>query len=515
MSKPVYRRPRRGFLLLMVLVTIMALTLAAWSFTLLMVSEDMVTALSGRQIQARYLVESGVDYTRMILASSEADIQELGGVWQNPGLFQSQPVSVNPLNTEEIGYFSIVAPSLNAAGNFDGFRFGLVDESSKLNLNTLVHAERWVPDGGRQLLMALPLMTTEIADAIMDYLDEDDDPRDYGVEYAWYASQQPPYQCKNGPLDTIEELLQVKGITPHHLFGLDTNRNGILDLDEKYAKDAPNLPPEMLLGWANYMTLFSKESNRNPSGLERININNEDLDQLYDDLRSVFNEEWSNFIIAYRQNGPYSGEIDPEKETDYVDVDTSLEAKFTFTQLIDLIDATTGVETENEEGETVTMIFRSPVNSLNLGQTLPVVMQNLTTVSGDNIPGRINIMQAPRPVLLGIPGMTEQIADEIIRVREQELNDPGLTDMHRRYETWILLERIVDLPTMKVMTPFICARGHVFQCEVVGYFQDGVATSRAEVILDMTQPVPRTLFWRDKSHLQSGHSVDVLGVGLR
>ena len=30
------------------------------------------------------------------------------------------------------------------------------------------------------------------------------------------------YSCKNGPLDTIEELLLVKGVTPDLLFGRDS-----------------------------------------------------------------------------------------------------------------------------------------------------------------------------------------------------------------------------------------------------------------------------------------------------
>ena len=68
---------------------------------------------------------------------------------------------------------------------------------------------------------------------------------------------------------------------------------------------------------------------------------------------------------------------------------------------------------------------------------------------------------------------------------------------------------------MKAMTPFVCAGGDVYRAEVVGYFQDTVATSRAEVILDTTLPIPRILFWRDKSHLQSGYSVDILGADLR
>ncbi|MGI9516917.1 MAG: hypothetical protein ACR2NP_07735, partial [Pirellulaceae bacterium] len=142
---------------------------------------------------------------------------------------------------------------------------------------------------------------------------------------------------------------------------------------------------------------------------------------------------------------------------------------------------------------------------------------NLTTVDGDNIPGRINIMQAPRRILESIPGMTQEVLDDLIRRREYELDETDLMDVNRAYETWILVEAppIVDLPTMKAMLPFICCGGDVYRGEIVGYFDDSVATSRAEVILDKTEPIPRILFWRDKSHLPGGYTIDTLGTDLR
>ena len=39
----------------------------------------------------------------------------------------------------------------------------------------------------------------------------------------------PPYRAKNKPLDTVEELLMVKGFDGRILYGEDYNRNGYLD----------------------------------------------------------------------------------------------------------------------------------------------------------------------------------------------------------------------------------------------------------------------------------------------
>ncbi|MCP4083286.1 MAG: general secretion pathway protein GspK, partial [Planctomycetaceae bacterium] len=510
----------RGFVLIVVLVTVVLLSISAYTFSLLMLYEQKATKLMGRQLQSRYLVESGVDFLRLYLSVDEATLYEIGGVWDNADQFTNQIVSVNPLRPTEIGRFSIIASNLDDEGNPVSFRAGITDESSRLNLNTLTNADTWLPDsgdgnggGGRQLLMALPQMTEDVADAILDWLDEDSDPRDYGVED--YSSQSPPYACKNGPMDSIEELLLVRGVTPQLLFGLDANHNGIVDLDEQYAADGTtSYEPEMQLGWANYLTLFSKESNLNGEGLQRIYLNSDDLEQLYDELRSSFSEEWSNFIIAYRVNGPADGSVETSADQpNYLEADPTQQASFTFSQILDLVDAQTTLEFTDEEGETQTALLQSPVNSGNLAQTLPLLMENLTTVDSDNIPGRINIMQAPRAILAGIPGMTDDILQGILDYREFELNDPGLTDLNKKYETWIMLPPtpLVDLETMKTMMPFICCGGDVYRAEIVGYFDDNVATSRAEVILDTTEPLPRILFWRDKSHLQRGYSVESLG----
>ena len=512
---------RRGFVLLVVLVTVLLVSLSAYTFSLLMVQEQRATQLIGRQTQSRYLVESGVDFVRLFLSVDDATIGELGGLWNNPDVFQNRIVSMDPNNESHIGRFSILTSSMDREGNPEGFRYGLTDESSKLNLNTLVHADSWLPDtgqggGGRLLLMALPLMTEDVADAILDWLDTDSDPRDFGVEN--YSDQTPPYQIKNGPLDSIEELLQVRGVTPQLLFGLDTNHNGIVDLDEQFENDNNPLAadPSMQLGWANYLTLFSKESNLTGSGQVRVNINSSNLETLFEDLRTELNEEWTTFIVAYRINGPFDGDEEaPEEQPSFVPLELQgdEQASATFNNVLDLIDArTTLAFTPNGSDEELEAIIDSPITMDNLNETLPILLSFVSTIDGDNIPGRVNIMQASRTILAGIPGMTDQILEQIISRRNAGGDEPQtVLSGSRQFETWLLTDRIVDLETMQLMFPFVCVGGDVFKAEVVGFFDDSVATSRAEVILDQTVPtVPRILFWRDKSHLPSGFTIETL-----
>jgi DNA uptake protein ComE-like DNA-binding protein len=502
--------------LLLVFLAVILMTLAAYSFAILSRADYEATVLAGQRSQSRLLVDSGAEATRMFLAQGRDTVRESGGLWENPNVFQSRLVRTDPQpDAATTGYFSIIAPSLDDSGYPSSFRYGLIDESTRLNLNILPKLDELQPGAGVQLLMALPDMTEDIADAILDWIDLDDEPRELGAESSYYAGLTPPYAPKNGPLASVEELLLVRGITPELLFGNDVNRNGIIDDDERIDQMAVGGEPDMELGWANFLTIFSQEANKNWEGLQRININKEDLEELERDLSSVLPSRWVNFILAYRINGPFTGETPAEEENgpEFGEIDLrSAEGSAQFSQLLELIDARTSI---TWEGESVETVLESPVslaNPLEFGIALASMMDNLTTVSTSTIPGRINIMQAPRRVLEGIPGLTPEQIDQIIQYREYELNDPNLTDLNRRYETWLLAELIVDLPTMRALAPFICCRGDVYRAEVIGYFENGEASSRAEVVYDTTEPLPRVLFWRDKSHLPIGQSVQTLGI---
>src|SRR5690606_26886384 len=143
----------------------------------------------------------------------------------------------------------------------------------------------------------------EVADAILDWLDDDDDQRDFGAEYDYYNSLPTPYNPKNGAIDSVEELLLVRGVTPELLFGADTNRNGIIDpIEQTYLMTGEQSTAS--LGWATYLTVYSRETNKTADGEARVNVNAEDLEQLQADLNDVLeNDDWASFIVAYRVAG--------------------------------------------------------------------------------------------------------------------------------------------------------------------------------------------------------------------
>src|SRR6185312_3329208 len=102
------------------------------------------------------------------------------------------------------------------------------DEGGKLNINSLISLD---PTGQllHDALMQLPNMTEDIADSIVDWVDADDTARAAGAESSVYQSYPNPYKAKNGPLNSLDELLLVQGMTPYLLYGGDTNRNGVQD----------------------------------------------------------------------------------------------------------------------------------------------------------------------------------------------------------------------------------------------------------------------------------------------
>jgi type II secretory pathway component PulK len=87
----------------------------------------------------------------------------------------------------------------------------ITDEDGKLPVNQATE-DQW-----QRLFHLLGVEQSDadvIADSILDWIDGNDLHRLNGAESDYYESLSPPYRAKNGPLDRIEELLLVRGVTP-------------------------------------------------------------------------------------------------------------------------------------------------------------------------------------------------------------------------------------------------------------------------------------------------------------
>ena len=147
----------------------------------------------------------------------------------------------------------------------DVVTWGLVDEASKLNLNTATAA----------VLAKLPRMTDALAAAVVDWRDADSNAGENGAEDDIYARLNPPYRCKNSPFETVEELRLVYGFTYDILYDEDANMNAILDPNENDEDaTAPNDNHDGVLnrGVLAYVTVHSKESNLRTNGQIRLRV---------------------------------------------------------------------------------------------------------------------------------------------------------------------------------------------------------------------------------------------------
>lgn len=122
----------------------------------------------------------------------------------------------NPAAFENVqiggGYYRIVGTPY--ADN-PTMRFGLDDEQGKINLNNL----RVGLDLLRTVFMQIGGVTDknqaeELAAALLEWRDESEESKHGGQDGSYYQSLDPPYEPRNGALQSVEELMLIKGMTP-------------------------------------------------------------------------------------------------------------------------------------------------------------------------------------------------------------------------------------------------------------------------------------------------------------
>lgn len=511
-----FQSTHQGSVLLLVLVSIMIMSLATGSYMVMMHNEHVATRYSGHHQQIRLLTESGIEYLRLFLAQTDSLIAQQGGLYDNPSSMQSILVADDAV-PDFRGRFTVLAPDV-VQGYYSDVRYGLENESAKLNLNTLVTdtggGDQDQSDQSRERLMALPGMTEQIADGILDWLDEDDVAREYGAEESYYLGLASAYRPRNGQLTSLDELLLVRGVTPELLYGLDVNRNFIVDENEmpRGAMElVDNFNGQMNRGWSAYLTLYGQERIQTPAGERKINLNSNNLQRLYNDLVTALDEPSAKFIIAYRQFAA-AGEEANGQTTDAasLNIDFEKEAQNEIASPLDLIGARIAVQ-ENDQAPPQFVESPWKDDAATYRQSFLELLDQVRTVRGRRVAGRVNINLATRSVLMSIPGMTELFADQIISRRNAEVD---LVNGTQRHAVWILADGIVSLEEMKQLEPYVTTGGDVFSCQVVGYFEAALPQARVEVVLDSSGRNTRLSAWQDLGSLGPGFARSVLGEQL-
>ncbi len=540
-----------GIVLLLVLVVVAMLALGAYSFAWLMNIEAQASKGYGRLIQARMAADSAIDYLMALLADQK--LSGTLGIDLYDNADQLHAIQLVP--GQSACFFSLISPRHTADTAGSGpIRFGVQDESARINLNVLT---AWLEsaaesaggaaaeEAGNQVpnpLLNLPNMDYDIADAILDWLDADDDPRIEGAEWDYYATLDPPYQPRNGPIESLDELLLVRGVTPRLLYGEDVNFNGVLDPNEddgevSYPYDDAN--GELDRGWLAYLTLYSRESNKDSLGTARINLNQDDLEALYEELAADpdLGEEVARFVVAYRLFGPSeaagsssgqqaraegggaeaggqgaegSGQAGAEQQEaegpkEIAGLDASGGPKFQLKSVLDLIEVTVEAKLASEtpeDQEQPSERIESPFKGDNLADYIDTLLDRTTISDEKYFIGRINVNTAPFEVLMAVPGMSEELAEAIIAARQVQFDDTS--EQFWAGTGWLLSSGTLELDEYKKFEPYITGRTQVFGVQAVGYFHGSGTVARLEAVIDVSGELPRLLLCRDLSPLGRG-----------
>ena len=106
----------------------------------------------------------------------------------------------------------------------------ITDLTGKIQINSLINQDGNYNSKQKELLIRL--LTSEefdmdideaedITDAIKDWIDKDDEVTRFGAEDSYYQSLESPYPCRNRSLESLDDLLLIKGISRDLYYGTD------------------------------------------------------------------------------------------------------------------------------------------------------------------------------------------------------------------------------------------------------------------------------------------------------
>jgi DNA uptake protein ComE-like DNA-binding protein len=413
----------------------------------------------GDKIQAHYLALAGIEKARALLYQAARNRGDSGTsldrqLFDAPGQFRAIPFGR--------GEFSVFHRESQDEGG--GVVFGVSDEESRLNINTAT----------AEALTNISGMSVDIAAAILAWRGQASDTNVAGANADYYASLQPPYQPRNGPFQTIRELLMVRGVTPELLFGSDARQNGFLPEaggEPGNASGTDSLPQAGDGGWAAMMTVDSSVANLNAAGARRVNIQNADETELAG--VTGITPALARAIVQYRGQHPY------QSIADLLDVTTN--------QNQTAQAATAGA---GASGQTI-----SP-NGGNAGGP-QLIDENLLTDIADDVTvdatpdeaGLLNINTASLDALLCLPGMDRERAQAVYNYARSQGAFANIA--------WLLKVPRLDRDLFKQVAPLVTARSETFRILSEGRVKSTGVSQRIQVIVRINRTEALTLSWRE------------------
>ena len=324
--------------------------------------------------------------------------------------------------------------------------FGLIDEGSKLNLNSV----------NTNVLSYLPDMTIDFANAIMDWRGTN------GIVSLDYASL--GYVPKYAPFETVDELRLVYGATMNLLTGDDLNRNGVLDANEKSSGGTG----EMNYGLLEYSTVYTREPNFHSDGTSLTNVNTSSRQTIQTLLQANGVSSASAMAQSiYRSIHPAAGGVN------------------------------------NSNG-----ILDLAVRCRNLGMStadFAKIYDDVTTSTNTYLRGRINVNTADADVLTALfmgLSVDEQTAlaaaQTLLTYREQNASNGNLNSIG-----WLIDALGNNHPVITALQrgDYVTTKSFQFTADIAAVGPFGRGYRRVKFIFDVSDGTPKILYRQDLSRL--------------
>jgi len=234
---------KKGVALILVLLMVSVIVVLTLQLNVSSRSQVHEAANLGDGIRVLYIAKSGLFAGMGLLSEDRGDADTLNEAWARTDALSEQSKSY-----------------------FDGGYVELVieDETGKININKLVagNAFNGAIKGLLTRLLTQPqfqIQEREIEDllnAIKDWIDADSEVTATGAENAYYQGLGKSYAVRNGPMESIDELLMVRGVTRELFYGT-AERPGLARLLTVQGEGSVNIntaPKEVLRALAPSIT---------------------------------------------------------------------------------------------------------------------------------------------------------------------------------------------------------------------------------------------------------------------
>ena len=547
--------PRRGVVLIVVLVLVVMLSLAGFGFLSAMSTEYEAVRLHGSLLQARQTMVSAESQLLWLSGQPRRRREILGGLTNNPNLFCGRSVdapgaigteaggtglsavsseagstaiaqlqSQAVLAGEDVWRFSVISVD-HPVGGVPELRFGVTTESAKLHLATVLRWEQANPGAGRQALLRLPGVTEIIADSLLDWMDADDAPRPQGAETEYYQGLGLSIRPANAVPGTLEQLLAVRGISAMLLFGSGSatattvaapgsgsdgagpaaspeGGEAVLTVPqqelsaETFSTDSAELQVGTAVGTlrplSELLTVWSAERLSQPDGTIRVNVNQSDLNAIRAGLQGRVSETVIQFLVLARVYGLTAAEPAGVMEQSADGVTLPAGAVAT-AGLRSLGDLVDGRVLVPAAGNRPLTMVRSPLQSTQADSDL--LFRQLTDVActepGPVINGRVSLQEASEEVLRCLPGLTPEQAAGLAAQRTR------LQPFERRSLLWPVRAGVLTVEQWRTVLPELTDIGDVFQAELVVFRAVGGPVLRRKLIVDAASGAAKRVYWRD------------------